>query len=308
MSNLDTLDETIVGDFIDAAVQDQHRARELLHRYPQLRDARWIHEETILHFLAVEGFTDAVRFVGGLGFDVSIPNEFGDQPLIDVATLGNDQMAEVLLSLGADPNATSDTRDNVLHCAVRTGNRRLVDLLLEAGAKADYVTDSGETVFDVLPDDQVRREVILATFARHNVSQSSQDNESAAQPSARIDYTRGELEAIREGLPARGRYCAHCGKLIPVFSELTENEERRVRDLCFDRPMAATLELKAFAGCPQGWAELWVEHAGRPKIPTTGPPAPCPYCGEPLRTHYAKQCRFCKRDWHDPSNVRNLGE
>jgi hypothetical protein len=29
--------------------------------------------------------------------------------------------------------------------------------------------------------------------------------------------------------------------------------------------------------------------------------APCPYCGEELRTPRAKQCRFCKMDWHDPN-------
>ena len=37
-----------------------------------------------------------------------------------------------------------------------------------------------------------------------------------------------------------------------------------------------------------------------PEEPAT---APCPYCGQPLRTPSAKQCRFCRRDWHDPDNV-----
>jgi len=32
-------------------------------------------------------------------------------------------------------------------------------------------------------------------------------------------------------------------------------------------------------------------------------PSPCPYCGNLLRTSMAKQCRFCKMDWHDPNNV-----
>ncbi len=40
-----------------------------------------------------------------------------------------------------------------------------------------------------------------------------------------------------------------------------------------------------------------------PEEPVT---APCPYCGQPLRTSSAKQCRFCRRDWHDPDNVMGI--
>jgi hypothetical protein len=29
------------------------------------------------------------------------------------------------------------------------------------------------------------------------------------------------------------------------------------------------------------------------------PTAPCPFCGEPMRTTRAKQCRHCKRQWHE---------
>jgi len=30
-------------------------------------------------------------------------------------------------------------------------------------------------------------------------------------------------------------------------------------------------------------------------------PAPCPHCGEPLRTALAQQCRHCGADWHAKS-------
>ena len=33
------------------------------------------------------------------------------------------------------------------------------------------------------------------------------------------------------------------------------------------------------------------------------PGPPCPYCGAPLRTPKAKQCRICGTDWHDPANI-----
>src|SRR5258708_39367871 len=108
------MDKELVEEFIDAAVLDQTKADALLREHPELREARWIHEETIPHFLSVEGYSEAVRFLCQLGFDVNVPNAFGDPPLIDVATLGDDKTASVLLLHGANPNATSDTRDNVL--------------------------------------------------------------------------------------------------------------------------------------------------------------------------------------------------
>jgi len=48
----------------------------------------------------------------------------------------------------------------------------------------------------------------------------------------------------------------------------------------------------------------------QPSPPFLNPPkpGPCPYCGEPLRTSIARQCRFCKMDWHDPQAVYRRGE
>ncbi len=138
----------------------------MLRDNPELRHAHWLHEEAVLHFLAVEGYADAVRFLVGLGFDPNTPNEFGDPPLIGVATLGNDEVADVLLAGGADPQATSLTRDNVLHCAIRSGNVRLVELLLAAGADLDYVTEIGETAYEVLPPDPNMRSVMERWLGR----------------------------------------------------------------------------------------------------------------------------------------------
>lgn len=42
----------------------------------------------------------------------------------------------------------------------------------------------------------------------------------------------------------------------------------------------------------------------RPSEPG-GDGTPCPYCGKLLRTAFAKQCRRCGMDWHDPANIIN---
>ena len=96
-------------------------------------------------------------------------NEFGDAPLVDVAALGLDNVAEVLLAHGADPNAASVTNHNALHAGVRSGNARLVRLLLAAGANPRYRTDLDETVFDALDQTGDDSGAILATLAEYGV-------------------------------------------------------------------------------------------------------------------------------------------
>jgi len=168
--NMANLPKEIIGEFIDAVVQDRKRADTLLSIHPELIDARWIHGESLIHFLAVEGFTDGVRFLAERGADVNTVNKFGDAPLIDIAVLGLDDAAEVLLRYGANPNASSLTRDNPLHCAVRSGNARLVSLLLGAGADGRYLTDIGESVFDALPESANERESIVTILGEYGIT------------------------------------------------------------------------------------------------------------------------------------------
>jgi ankyrin repeat protein len=165
-----TVDRALIQQFIDAAVRDHSHARHLLELHPELLEARFLLGETVLHFLAVENFVEGVRFLAEAGAGVDATNEFGDTALIDVAVLGNDVVAEVLLQFGANPNAQSDTKDNVLDAAVRSSNARLVDLLLTAGARPDYETDLGFTILDALPTKEPKRTTMLDVLRRHGVS------------------------------------------------------------------------------------------------------------------------------------------
>lgn len=98
----------LLFEFMDAAFDDHAKAKAMLVDHPELMNARRM-GEAVPHFVAVEGHIEVVKFLAGLGFDVNTVSEGGTTPLIDVALLGNDEMAALLLSLGANPNATCDT-------------------------------------------------------------------------------------------------------------------------------------------------------------------------------------------------------
>jgi ankyrin repeat protein len=143
----------LIREFITAVVEDPKRAEHLLRQDRSLINARWMHDETALHYLAIEGFADAVRFLIDHGADVNLPNEFGDSPLVDVAAVSTNEIARILLTAGADPNGPmTPFRYCPLHNAARRGNIELVKLLLHAGANPHYVNGYGETVFDALDE------------------------------------------------------------------------------------------------------------------------------------------------------------
>ena len=166
------LPHELIGEFLDAVVEHPAKADAMLRERPELLNARWIHDETALHFLAIEGFVDAVRFLAVRGADVNAVNEFGDTALVDIAALGHTEVADVLLSHGADPNAKSVVRENPLHAAARAGHAALVRSLLKAGASAQYRTDLDETIFDAVNENpsEERREVlgILVEYGIHD--------------------------------------------------------------------------------------------------------------------------------------------
>jgi len=119
-------------------------------------------------------------------------------------------------------------------------------------------------------------------------------------------YTREEILNLGHSPPERGLLCPKCGARIPQFLDLKESDSSRVHMLIRDsRRMMAMGELRAATGCSIAWAKLWVSHPGRPEW-DRGVIEPCPFCGEPLRTPLARQCRHCLMDWHDKRNPVTL--
>jgi len=162
-------DPKLVEQLIDLAVRDQAGAMRLLREHPELLQARYLHEETPLHFCAVEGLTEGVRFFVGAGMAVDAPNEFGDTALMDAAILGNLEVVKLLLRHGANPSATSRTRESLLHDVVRHGHVEVAAALLDAGARADYVTSLGGSIWDAVASAPSRRSELIGLLATHGI-------------------------------------------------------------------------------------------------------------------------------------------
>lgn len=160
------MDLMLVAQLIDFAVRDQRAATKLLADHPGLLQARYIHAETPLHFCAVEGFVDGVRFLAPAGVPVDATNEFGDTALLDAVRLGSTEIVKLLLQLGADPNVTSPVCASPLDEAVLAGNVSIIEALLDAGARKDYVTELGETIWDAVGKSRNRRDVEKILEAR----------------------------------------------------------------------------------------------------------------------------------------------
>jgi len=162
----------LIREFITAVVEDQPKAERLLSQDRSLVNARWMHDETALHYLAIEGFADAVRFLIAHGADVNTVNEFGDSPLVDVANVSTNEIARMLLAAGADPNGPlTPFRYCPLHNAARKGHAELVKLLLDAGANPNYVNGYRDTIFDALDEgaSPEERENVVRLLASYGV-------------------------------------------------------------------------------------------------------------------------------------------
>ena len=164
------LSTEVVGEFIDAVVDDEARARRLLTAHPDLLNARWHLGETALHFLAVEGFVDGVRRLAEWGADVNLTNRLGDPPLLDCVILENELLVEVLLSHGATPNVLSETVGTPLHVAVAKGHAGIARRLLAAGADPRARDSMGATVLDVVPARVDQRRTMLAILSEFGIA------------------------------------------------------------------------------------------------------------------------------------------
>lgn len=137
--------------FEAAAVGRRERVAELVDAAPDLVGARSDDGFTALHLAAFFGRADVTRLLLERGAEVAAPsrNMMRVSPLHSAVAGRNVEIAEMLLSAGAGPNARQQGGWTPLHAAAEGGDVAMATLLLSGGAEPDVENEQGKTPLEM---------------------------------------------------------------------------------------------------------------------------------------------------------------
>ena len=118
---------------------------------------------TALHLASFFGRPGAVRLLLERGADANAlaGNGSGLRPLHSAVAARSEELVDLLLAAGADPDARQAGGFTALHAAAKHGDLGIAERLIAAGADAALRTEEGQTALDLAaPDvDELRRVV-----------------------------------------------------------------------------------------------------------------------------------------------------
>jgi ankyrin repeat protein len=108
---------------------------------------------TALHLAAFFGHEEVAAELLKRGADVNAVarNQLRVQAIHSAAAGNHTGVVGVLLDGGADPNARQEGGFTPIHAAAQNGNEELYELLVSRGADQEATTDDGRTVADFRP-------------------------------------------------------------------------------------------------------------------------------------------------------------
>jgi ankyrin repeat protein len=108
---------------------------------------------TALHLAAFFGHDDVAAELLRRGADVNAVarNQLRVQAIHSAAAGNHTRVVGVLLDGGADPNARQEGGFTPIHAAAQNANEELYELLVSRGADREATTDDGRTVADFRP-------------------------------------------------------------------------------------------------------------------------------------------------------------
>ncbi|DBA01126.1 TPA: hypothetical protein N0F65_001754 [Lagenidium giganteum] len=132
----------------EAATNGHLDACKLLVEYGFLVDCHTTRGRTPLMYATKGNYVDLVRYlVQNCHANVNEQNEMGVTPIYIASQDGHEQMVELLIELGADPNIYNRTCHSPLHEAVAGGFGRVAAFLMDHGANKHAVDAMGVTIW-----------------------------------------------------------------------------------------------------------------------------------------------------------------
>jgi ankyrin repeat protein len=126
-------------DFDDLLVMIQKDPAAFSSRFARakhIHESRGIHEETLLHYCAIEGLTEAVRTLLAIGFNPNVRSKFGSTPLMDAALNGHETVVKLLLEARADQEVRDSIGYTVLEkLSLLGGRERIAQVITEHKSK-----------------------------------------------------------------------------------------------------------------------------------------------------------------------------
>jgi len=123
-------------ELLNCAASEPARFAEIVAANRSVLETRDNLGETLLHWLAIEGFTEAVQRLLDLGADANTADKFGNPVLPHAVIVKQTEIVRALLEAGADPNGASHGEPALL-LAVEEKSPELVELLLAHAASTD---------------------------------------------------------------------------------------------------------------------------------------------------------------------------
>ncbi len=103
--------------------------------------------ETLLH-LSIDGNAVyfAMKLIEKYNFSVDTKDNNGQTPLAKAASLGQRDLAEVLIARGADMNAVDEEGVSILMKATRHGHKSCLELLVKKGVDVNALISAGNVL------------------------------------------------------------------------------------------------------------------------------------------------------------------
>ncbi|MDQ7826146.1 MAG: ankyrin repeat domain-containing protein [Candidatus Eremiobacteraeota bacterium] len=105
--------------------------------------------ERAIHWASAAGAADVVNLLISLGADINASDMNGITPLHSAALHGHISVIDILIEKGAGVNKPSSNGSTALHRAVSSEHAGTVELLLARGARAHVADKAGRTALDL---------------------------------------------------------------------------------------------------------------------------------------------------------------